>query len=160
MDVGTKEILRSSSTYTQVYKYLRKRVSLFITYLITKIDYNICLFIDCMVFQNSLSTTVGGRYGLFSASASFSIKNLNENINQNTRLGKSWRKFTIGRRDVPLPIHLDLKVISKALDTNWWGGVLLWRRYGINLKQRNLIRALKEYPAYVRAKKNQGSQVQ
>ena len=56
-------------------------------------------------------------------SAGFSIGSLNENINQNTRLGKSMRKFAIGSRNIPLPIHLDLKVINKALDSNWWGGV-------------------------------------
>ena len=94
---------------------------------------------------------------MFRASASFSIKTLNENVNQNTRLGKSWKKFTIGTKAVPLPIHLDLKQISKALDANWWGGMLSWRRDGIHTKQKNLIRAIKEYPAYVHAKKNIGN---
>ena len=92
----------------------------------------------------------------FRASAHFNIHTLNQNINQNTRLGKSLRKFTIGSRRIPLPIHLDLKLISKALDTNWWGGLSGWKKNNIDRKQRNLVRALKQYPRYVRAKKNTG----
>ena len=64
--------------------------------------------------------------------------------------------INIGSKDVPLPIHLDLKVITKALDKNWWGGLSGWKMNGIDRKQKNLLRALKEYPAYVHAKKNTG----
>ena len=84
------------------------------------------------------------------------MKNLNENIDQKTNLGKKVTKFTIGSRYVPLPIHLDLKLITKSLDANWWGGVNEWRRNNIAKKQQNLMRALKGYPRYVHAKKNRG----
>ena len=65
-------------------------------------------------------------------------------------------RFTIGSRAVPLPNHLELQLITKALDKNWWGGKRAWRRNKIDRKQQNLMRALKEYPKYVHAKKNTG----
>ena len=114
-----------------------------------------CTFISFC--QNSLRTSVGGRYGAFRASASFSMKNLNENINHNTKLGKSLIKFTIGSRNVPLPIHIKLMPITKALDRIWWGGFSGLRRDKINLKQKNLAKAVKDYPRYVRAKINKGT---
>ena len=110
-------------------------------------------------FQNSLGTSVGGGYKGFKASASFNMKNLNENINQNTRLGKSLIKFTIGSRKVPLPIHIKLTPITKALDKIWWGGCSGWRRGKINQKQRNLARAVRDYPRNVRAKANKGNNI-
>ena len=109
-----------------------------------------------MLFQTSLSTRVKGKFGGYRASAGFSIKTVNENINQNTKLGKSWRKITIGSKGVPQPIHIDLKLITKALDTNWWGGMVEWRKLGIKQKQKNLMKALKEYAGYVHARKNTG----
>lgn len=106
--------------------------------------------------QHSLSTSVGGRYGAFHASASFNMNNLNENIDQNTNFGKKMTTFTIGSKAVPLPIHLDLKVLSAALDKNWWGGENEWKNKSIDKKQSNLLKALKEYPKYIHAKKNTG----
>ena len=85
------------------------------------------------------------------------MNKLNENINQNTNLGKKVIKFTIGSRSVPLPIHLKLIPITKALDPIWWGGYGRWRRNRINLKQRNLAKAVRDYPRYVRAKINKGT---
>ena len=64
--------------------------------------------------------------------------------------------FTIGSKAVPLPIHLDLKVITEALDKNWWGGENEWKNKSIDKKQSNLLKALKEYPKYIHAKKNTG----
>ena len=119
-------------------------------------NHNTCSAASITLFQNSLRTSVGGGYKGFRASASFSMKNLNENINQNTRLGKSLITFTIGSRTVPLPIHIKLMPITKALDKIWWGGFSGWRRDKVNLKQRNLARAVKDYPRYVRAKINKG----
>ena len=84
------------------------------------------------------------------------MKNLNQNINQNTKLGKSVIKFTIGSRDVPLPIHLELVPITKALDKIWWGNLTEWKRDKIDQKQRNLAKALKDYPRNVHAKINKG----
>ena len=98
-------------------------------------------------------------YKGFKASASFNMKNLNENINQNTRLGKSLIRFTIGSRKVPLPIHIKLTLITKALDRIWWGGYSGWRRGKINQKQRNLARAVRDYPRNVRAKINKGNNI-
>ena len=85
------------------------------------------------------------------------MKNLNENISHNTKLGKNLIKFTIGSRKVPLPIHIKLIPITRALDKIWWGGFSGWRRDKINLKQRNLARAVRDYPKYVRAKINKGT---
>ena len=65
-------------------------------------------------------------------------------------------EFKIGSQHVPLPIHLDMKLLTEALDSYWWGGMGDWRRNGINKKQAYLVRALREYPNYVRAKKNTG----
>ena len=67
------------------------------------------------------------------------------------------KKFTMGSKNVPLPIHLDLKPITKALDKNWWGGTARWKTSKVNRKQRNLAKALREYPRYVRAKRNKGN---
>ena len=106
--------------------------------------------------QNSLSTSLSGRYGTFTASASFGMKNLNQNINQNTKLGESVTEFTIGSRDIPLPIHLELIPITKALDKIWWGNLTEWKRDKIDTKQRNLAKALKDYPKNVHAKINKG----
>lgn len=103
-----------------------------------------------------MSTSVGGGYGGFSAHAGFSIKNLNENIDQNTNLEKKRTKITIGNRDVPLPVHLHLELITKSLDKIWWGDESDWRKNGIDKKQQNLLKALKGYPRYVGAKKNTG----
>ena len=43
VDVGTKEIFRSSATYSQVYKYLKKRVSLLNLIIISAL----ILFVAC-----------------------------------------------------------------------------------------------------------------
>ena len=82
--------------------------------------------------------------------------NLNENIDENTKLGKKMTQFTIGSVAVPLPIHLELDLLTKALDKNWWGGDKGWRNNNIDKKEQNLMRALKEYPGYIHAKKNIG----
>jgi predicted membrane chloride channel (bestrophin family) len=71
-------------------------------------------------------------------------------------LGKEGTEFTIGSRAIPLPIHLDLRPITEALNEIWWGGTRMWRKNNIFKKQRNLMRALKSYPKYVQAKKNTG----
>ena len=68
-------------------------------------------------------------------------------------------KLTIGSRNVPLPIHLDLIEITKALERYWWGGAGGWKREKIEKKQRNLARALKDYPKYVHAKKPKGNHI-
>ena len=81
---------------------------------------------------------------------------LNENIDQNTNLGKKMTRFMIGSEAVPLPIHLELELLTKTLDRNWWGGERCWRYNNIDKIQKNLLRALKEYPGYVHAKKNTG----
>ena len=84
------------------------------------------------------------------------MSKLNENINHNTQLGKRVIKFMIGSRSVPLPIYIKLIPLTKALDPIWWGGYGPWRRSRINLKQRNLARAVRNYPRYVRATTNTG----
>ena len=84
------------------------------------------------------------------------MRKLNENIDQNTKLGKKMTQFTIGSKAVPLPIHLELELLTKTLDENWWGGESQWKKDKIDRKQQNLMRALKEYPKYVHAKKNTG----
>ena len=114
-----------------------------------------CRF-NLQLSQNHFSASVGGGYGGFSGSVGFSIKNVNENIDQNTKLGKKFTKFTIGSQAVPLPIHLDLKLITKALDAIWWRGVRNWKGKSIDKKQKNLMIALKNYPKYVNAKNNTG----
>ena len=60
----------------------------------------------------------------------------------------------IGTRSIPLPIHIKLIPITKALDPIWWGGYGGWRRNRINLRQRNLARAVRDYPRNVRTKIN------
>ena len=93
---------------------------------------------------------------MVSGSASLSMSKLNENINQKTILGKTVIQFTIGTRSIPLPIYIKLIPITKALDPIWWGGYGGWRRNRINLRQRNLARAVTDYPRYVQAKINTG----
>jgi hypothetical protein len=73
-----------------------------------------------------------------------------------TKLGKKVIQFTIGTRSVPLPIHIKLIPIAKALDPIWWGGSGRWQLNRINLKQKYLARALRGYPKYVRANINKG----
>ena len=111
------------------------------------------IIINMTVSQNQFSTSVGGGYKGVSARAGFSIKTLNENIDQKTNLGKKITEFTIGSQVIPLPIHLDLRLITEALDKIWWRGGNEWSR---KKKQKNLMKALKGYPRYVRAKKNTG----
>ena len=84
------------------------------------------------------------------------MSKLNENINQRTTLGKKVIQFTIGTRSIPLPIHIKLIPITKALDPVWWGGYGGWRRNRINLRQRNLARAVRDYPRNVQAEINKG----
>ncbi len=103
--------------------------------------------------QNQFSASVGGGAGGVSANVGFSIKDVNKNIDQKTNLGKEGTEFTIGSRAIPLPIHLDLRPITESLNEIWWGGR---RQNNIFKKQRNLMRALKNYPKYVQAKKNTG----
>ena len=83
------------------------------------------------------------------------MRKLNENIDENTKLGKKMTEFTIGSKAVPLPIHIELELLTKALDRNWWEESC-WRNNNIDKKQQNLMKALKEYPGYVHAKKNTG----
>ena len=52
-----------------------------------------------------------------------------------------------------------LTPITKALDKIWWGGNSEWRRGKINQKQRNLARAVRDYPRNVRAKINKGNNI-
>lgn len=103
--------------------------------------------------QNQFSTSVGGGYKGVNANLGFSIKTINENIDQKTNLGEEIGRSTIGSPDIPLPIHLDLRLITEALDKVWWRGGEEWSRIK---KQKNLMRALKRYPRYVHAKKNTG----
>ena len=84
------------------------------------------------------------------------MSKLNENINQKTTLGEKVIQFTIGTKSIPLPIHIKLTPITKALDPIWWDGYDQWWWNRIGLKQRNLARAVREYPEYVRAKINKG----
>lgn len=100
-----------------------------------------------------MSTSVGGGYGGATASVGLSLRDVNENIDQVASLGTSRRHFTIGSREVPLPIHLKLIPITKALDKIWWGGR---RRKKIAKKQRNLAKALRDYPRNVNASINEG----
>ena len=109
-------------------------------------------------FQNSLSTSVGGGYGGATASVGFSIKDVNQNINQLANSRTSQQRFTIGSREVPLPIHLKLIPITKALDKIWWGA-RGWRRKRIAKKQRNLAKALRDYPRNVNASINEGNAI-
>ena len=80
---------------------------------------------------------------------------LNENINQNTHLGQSMRKFTIGSKDYPQPIHLKLIPITEAFGKMWWGDSE-WRISSISTKKKYLAKALKDYPRYIGAKINKG----
>ena len=109
-----------------------------------------------MIFQHAAGGSAGGFFKGFSASIKFSIKTLNEKINENTHLGQKMTAFTIGSQSVPLPIHLDLVSIRKAFDSHWWGGESQWRKDKIDKKQKNLKKALKAYPEFMHAKKNEG----
>ena len=85
------------------------------------------------------------------------MSKLNENIDQKTSLGKKVIQFTIGTKSIPLPIHIKLTPITKALDPLWWGEYDQWWWNRINIKQRNLAKAVRDYPKYVHAKINKGT---
>ena len=62
--------------------------------------------------------------------------------------------ITMGTKESPAPIHISLKLITAGLDKIWWGDQ--WER-SIAKKRRNLEKALRNYPNYVKAKHNTGN---
>ncbi len=86
---------------------------------------------------------VGAGFGKFSGSISIDVNTLNENINQNTAIGRETQVFTIGSREIPLPLHVKVVPITVALNDQLWA---IASRNVLRKKRANMIKALNDYP--------------
>ena len=99
-----------------------------------------------------------GGFGAFGVGASggvgIDLKTINDNVNQRTKIGNSKTTLTIGTKDNPAPILLELLPIAEVLGKSMWGATFI--EDGVALKQKNLKRALKLYPSQTGAQIKKG----
>ena len=92
--------------------------------------------------QNSVGVKTDANYGVGSASVSIDVDTLDETVNENTVIGESMRRFTIGSREVPYPIHTKQVPIIEALADIFWDNS---ERNMIHQKKVHLDKALTDY---------------
>ena len=73
------------------------------------------------------------------------LKTINENMNQYTSIGHSNTTLTIGTSKNPVPILLELAPLVEVVARKMWGP--LWHKNKVDLKQKNIEKALKLYPS-------------
>lgn len=95
-----------------------------------------------------------------------SLDYFNTNIKNETSIGSQRVTFRIGNDSTPVPIHMTLMEISEALKPEFWKNLpersiaVTAKRLRIKQKRTYLERAVLEYPAYVKARKLNGTYVQ
>lgn len=85
---------------------------------------------------------MGGEFGGVSGSVSLDINTLDQTVNENTNIGTSLTKFTIGTDDVPLPIYTKVVTIDEAMADTFWDES---ERSTISQKRVHLEKALTDY---------------
>lgn len=83
-----------------------------------------------------------------SGSISISIGTLNQRVSSSSTFGSKMTQFTIGTREFPRPIHMEMKPIFEALDKKYWPSDV-YDSYQIGQRKEALRQAYLEYPKLI-----------
>lgn len=144
VNVGIKNINRSSYTYTEVYQQLKRQVNG------SRVGRG--MFIYSCSYQKSGGVKLGGEYSGNGGLLELDISQIKLNNKNSSSYGTTVSSIAVGTTKNPYPISFTLMSISEALNPEYWTLLpeesVTHLKLGIARKKLNLEKALADYADY------------